>query len=162
MYTDFHRARIRKVSSTNATWKIQFQFLRSFIRYSTSSYASLQQNKVPLTRHVFQIRLLQPAVLLQRFISRKLFHSNPLHFPEENSLRLCNSATRQVERSQEATNVKRALDSSHFSNSLEWSRLRVRFFSNVHCFLSYKTQLDFFVRTLISLRDGEFQRPMGP
>ena len=55
-------------------------------------------------------------------------------------LRLCNSLTRQVERSQEATNAKRQLNSSHIINSLKRSRLRERFSSKVDNFLSEATQ----------------------
>lgn len=77
-------------------------------------------------------------------------------------LRLCNSLTRQVERSQEATNAKRQLNSSHIINSLKRSRLRERFLSKVDNFLSEVTQFCFFMQVLRSLWEGEFQCSLGP
>ena len=66
-------------------------------------------------------------------------------------LRLCNSLTRQVERSQEATNAKRQLNSSHIINSLKRSRVRERFSSKVDNFVSEAPQFCFFMQVLKSL-----------
>lgn len=77
-------------------------------------------------------------------------------------LRLCNSLTRQVERSQEATNAKRQLNSSHITNSLKRSRLRERFSSKVDNFVSEATQFCFFMQVFKSLWEGEFQYSLSP
>lgn len=154
----FIRTRVGQVYSTNKRERNTIEVYAD-LQYSTSSHTSLKQNRFPLTRHDSS-----PAntAVMPRASSGEFIPKQSTTLSRTDMLRLCNSVTRQVERSQEARNAKRQLNSSHFSNSLERSRLRDRFSLKVDIFLSGTTQFCFLMQALKSLREGEFQCPLSP